>query len=137
MILDYGILGNLYCNICEDNYNVDITKLAESLHSTMVHLFMLALRSDPLTPDEVDGDEVGTIHSMYVLTHILEKLKNDIKFDTDKTKIFDRYIPEGLYNNFIKRTKTLAKELYDNKISPRDLVYRQVADRNATEFILP
>ena len=30
-----------------------------------------------------------------------------------------------------------AKELYDKEISPRDLVYRQVADRNANEFILP
>ena len=137
MILDYGVLGNLYCNICEDNYNIDMSKLAEHLHATAVHLFMLALRSDPLTPDQIDGDEVGIIHSMYVLTHILEKVKNDIKFDSEKTKKFERYFPEGLYNNFINRTKALAKELYDKEISPRDLVYRQVADRNANEFILP
>lgn len=137
MLLDYGMLGNLYCNICEDNYIMDISRLGESLHTTAVRLFMAALRQDPLTPDDIDGDEVGTIHAMYILSHILEKVKNDVKFDDKKSAIFNRWIPEGFYTNFIKRTKYLAKELYDKEISPRDLVYRQVADRNANEFILP
>lgn len=137
MILDYGMLGNLYYNICEDNYNIDITKLGESLHKTTVHLFMAAFRKDPLTPDTIDGEEVGVIHSIYVLAHILEKVKNDVKHDDQKSAIFNRWIPEGMFNNFINRSKYLAKELYDKNISPKDLVYRQVTDRNANNFILP
>ena len=135
-ILDYAIIGNLYYNICEDHYNVDISRLGEALHSTVVQLFIQTMRFDPLTPDDIDGDEVGPIHEMYVLSHILDYLKNDYKSDSTKSALLERWIPTGLYTNFTNRCKKLAKELYDNEVSPRDLVYRQVTDRNANNYII-